>query len=50
MDATLHSVEHRIAPTHTDEIIVSAVFDKTAMVERQDAVGEADRRQAVRDD
>ena len=49
MDTTLHSVERRVAPAHTDEIIVSAVFDKTAMVERQDAVGEADRRQTVSD-
>src|ERR1700733_1311409 len=50
MDTTLHSVEHGIAPTHTDEIIMRPVFDKTAVVERQDAVGEADRRQPVCDD
>ena len=50
MDATLHSVERRIAPAPANQFVVSAILDEAAMVERQDAVGEANRGQAVGDD
>ena len=50
MDATLQSVERRVAPAPANQFIVSAILDQAPMVERQDAVGEANRGQAVGDD
>ena len=47
MDAALHSMERRIATTPAHQLVVRAIFDETAMLERQDAVGEPDRRQTV---
>ena len=44
MDATLQSVERRVTSTSTNQFVVSAILDEAPMVEREDAVGEANRR------
>ena len=43
MDATLQSVERRVAPARANQFVVSAVLDEAPVIEREDAVGEANR-------
>ena len=50
MHTTLHSIEHCVAATLMNEIIVRAVFDETAMIERQYAISEAYSRQTMSND
>ncbi len=49
MDAALQSVEGGVAPSPVNQLIVRTILDQAPMVERQDAVGVANRRQAVGD-
>src|SRR5687768_5666505 len=42
--------QRRVAPAFAQQGIVRAVFDDLAVLERDDAVGNAHRRQPVRDD
>ena len=41
MDATLQSVERRVAAARANQFVVSAVLDEAPTVEGQDAVSEA---------
>jgi len=50
MDATLQSVERRVTPSPLNQFVVSAILDKAPMIKSEDAVGEANRGQAVGDD
>ena len=50
MRARLHVVEPRIAAAEPDQMVVRAVLDDAAVLERDDAVGLAHGRQPVRDD
>lgn len=50
MDAALQSVEDRVAPSLANELIVRTILDQAPMVERQDAIGVANRGQSVGDD
>ena len=49
MDATLQSVEGGVAPSPANQLIVRTILDEAPMVEREDAIGVANRRQAVGD-
>ena len=49
MDAALQSVEDGVAPSPVNQLIVRTILDQAPMVERQDAVGVANGRQAVGD-
>jgi len=49
MDAALQSVEGGVAPSPVNQLIVRTILGQAPMVERQDAVGVANRRQAVGD-
>ena len=44
MNSTLQTVERRIAAAPGNEIVMNAVLDEAAMVERQDAIGKPNRR------
>ena len=50
MDPTLHPVKRRITPVLSDQLVVRAVLDHAAPLDRDYPVGAAHRRQAVRDD
>src|ERR1700722_45903 len=41
MDATLQPVEGRVTPAPAHQFVVGAILDEASVVERQDAVGEA---------
>ncbi len=49
MDAALQSVEGGVAPSPVNQLIVRTILDQAPMVQRQDAIGVANRRQAVGD-
>ena len=49
MDAALQSVEGGVAPSPVNQLIVRTILDEAPMVQRQDAIGVANRRQAVGD-
>ena len=47
---TLQTIERRIATAPAYQLVVRTIFDQAPMIERQDAVGKANRRQAVGND
>src|SRR5581483_3766968 len=45
-----HPVQPRVAPAEREQVVVLALLDDPAVLEHDDAVGVADRREPVRDD
>src|SRR5712691_227686 len=50
MDAALHAVERRVPAAGPDQLVMRAVLDEPAALDRHDAVAPSHRRQPVRDD
>src|SRR5689334_16541088 len=49
MEPRLHPVERRVAALAADQLVVRAVLDDLALLDRDDPIGAAHRRQAVSD-
>src|SRR5689334_14534691 len=50
MVTRLHAIEGGVAPAGAQQVVVLAVLDDAAALDRDDAVGERHRGEAVRDD